>query len=114
MFSRHRSYTVSKKLKTIRDAEENGNRAPGHKYNIIKSCIRDWQKMKTVLSESSGSQPVSYTHLSLRQHNICCLLSCFEEEINGEQCPQKHKKTVRKILPFVHFFFLFFSAVATF
>jgi hypothetical protein len=33
---------VSEKLKIIREAEENGNCAAGHKFDVGDSCIRDW------------------------------------------------------------------------
>ena len=49
------SYTVNEKLKIVREAEENGNRAIARKYDVSESCIHDWRKMKTVLSESSSS-----------------------------------------------------------
>jgi transposase-like protein len=39
-----RSFTVSEKLRIVREGEEIGNRAAGRKYNVPESCIRDWKR----------------------------------------------------------------------
>ena len=35
-------FVHSEKLEILREAEENGNRATGHKHDDSKSCICDW------------------------------------------------------------------------
>ena len=42
--SRYRSLTVKEKLRIIEEAENIENRAEGRKYDVSKSCIRDWRK----------------------------------------------------------------------
>ena len=38
---------TKEKLRIIEEAENVGNRAVGRKYDVSKSCIRDWRKKKT-------------------------------------------------------------------
>jgi hypothetical protein len=38
---RLQSFMVSEKLRTVREAEQIGNRAAGRKYDVPESCIRD-------------------------------------------------------------------------
>jgi hypothetical protein len=38
------SFTVSEKLRTVREAEEIGNLAAGRKYDVPESCRRDWRE----------------------------------------------------------------------
>lgn len=38
------SFTTEGKLKVVCEAEEIGNFAAGHKYDILESCIRAWKK----------------------------------------------------------------------
>ena len=42
--SRYRSFTAKEKLRIIDEAENIENRAAGRKYDVSKSCIRDWRK----------------------------------------------------------------------
>lgn len=51
-----RSFTCSEKLKVIKDAEENGNRASARKFDVSESCIRDWRKKKELLLNSSANR----------------------------------------------------------
>jgi hypothetical protein len=54
--TRLRSFTVSEKLRTIREAEEIGNLAAGRKYDVPERCIRDWRKKKEILLKSIGTR----------------------------------------------------------
>ena len=42
--SRYRSFTAKEKLRIIEETENVGNRAARRKYDVSKSCIRDWRK----------------------------------------------------------------------
>ena len=53
--SHYRLFTAKEKLRIIEDAENIGNRAAGRKYDVSKSCIRDWLKNKTRLQETNWS-----------------------------------------------------------
>jgi transposase-like protein len=53
---RLRSFTVSEKLRIVREAEEIGNCAAGQKYDVPESCIRDWREKKEMLLKGSGTQ----------------------------------------------------------
>ncbi|KFM76211.1 Pogo transposable element with KRAB, partial [Stegodyphus mimosarum] len=53
---RLRSFTVSEKLKILREVELIGNRAARRKYDVSKSCIRDWQKKEELFQRSSGAR----------------------------------------------------------
>jgi hypothetical protein len=46
---------ASVKLKIIAEAEQQGNRAAGHKCDVMESCIRNWRKIKSLLLQSSES-----------------------------------------------------------
>jgi hypothetical protein len=46
---------ASEKLKILAEAEQHGNRAAGHKYDVSESCIHDWRKKKSLLLQSSES-----------------------------------------------------------
>ena len=41
--SRYRLFSAKEKLK-IMEAENTGNSVAGRKYDVSKSCIRDWRK----------------------------------------------------------------------
>jgi transposase-like protein len=41
-----RSFTVSEKLRIVREAEEIGNRTAGRKYDVPESCIREWREKR--------------------------------------------------------------------
>jgi transposase-like protein len=49
------SFTVSEKLRILQEAEEIGNHAAGRKYDVPKSCIRDWREKKEMLLKGSGT-----------------------------------------------------------
>ena len=42
--SRYHSFMAKEKLRTIKAAENIGNRAAGRKYDVRESYIRDWRK----------------------------------------------------------------------
>ena len=42
--SRYHSFTTKEKLRIIEEAENVGNCVAGRKYDVSKSCIRDWRK----------------------------------------------------------------------
>ena len=54
--SLYRSFTAKEKLRIIEEAENIGNRAVGRKYDVSESCIRDWRKNKTRLTETNSNR----------------------------------------------------------
>ena len=42
--SRYRLFTAKEKLRLIEETENIENRAEGRKYDVSKSCIRNWHK----------------------------------------------------------------------
>jgi hypothetical protein len=46
---------VSEKLRTVREADEIGNRAASQKYDVLESCIREWREKKEMLLKRSGT-----------------------------------------------------------
>ena len=46
--SRYHSFMAKEWLRIIEEAENVGNRAVGRKYDVSKSCIRDWRKKQNV------------------------------------------------------------------
>ena len=44
--SHYHLFMAKEKLRITEEAENIGNRAAGRKYDVSKSCIRDWNKNK--------------------------------------------------------------------
>ena len=51
--SRYHSFTTKEKLRIIEEAENVGNCVAGRNYDVSESCIRDWRKKKTRLTEKN-------------------------------------------------------------